>query len=216
LQKGRFPNRIFVCAMSAPKQPSPDESDDHNQGEAPAVSQIQDLVARLTLETRLHSELRKNYDDMIESSEDYIKSLQEEMVSLEQKQWHEREKMQDVINGLTIKCQLLERKRDMCENVEEISLMKIKEVNALEDEIELREEAFYSRQSKAYRNATQKYQESVAETSQSIAQEAVLAYLDSNTHLSTKEAPSGEKGKSFRLNSSQGEVKVGAHFVAEC
>ena len=72
------------------------------------MSQIQDLVARLTLETRLHSELRKNYDDMIESSEDYIKSLQEEMVSLEQKQWHEREKMQDVINGLTIKCQLLE------------------------------------------------------------------------------------------------------------
>jgi hypothetical protein len=191
--------------MSAPKQPSPDE---HNEEGSPAVSQIQDLVARLTLETRLHAELRKNYDEMIESSEDYIKSLQEEIVSLEQKQWHEREKLQDIINGLTVKCQLLERKRDLCESVEDMSLMKMKEMNALEDEIELREEAFYSRQSKAYRNATQKYQESVAETSQSIAQEAVLAYLDSNSHLISKEALSGEKGKSLRLNSSQSEVKV--------
>ena len=197
--------------MSAPKQPSPDE---HNE-EVPAVSQIQDLVARLTLETRLHAELRKNYDDMIESSEDYIKSLQEEIVSLEQKQWHEREKLQDVINGLTIKCQILERKKDMCESVEDISLMKIKEMNALEDEIELREEAFYARQSKAYRKATQKYQESVAETSQSIAQEAVLAYLDSNAHLLSKEASSGEKGKSLRLNSSHSDAKVGAHLRFE-
>lgn len=195
--------------MSAPKQPSPGE---HNEEGSSGSSQIQDLVSRLTLETRLHAELRKNYDDMIESSEDCIKTLQEEIVTLEQKQWHEREKMQDVINGLTIKCQILERKRDVCENVEEISLMKIKDLNALEDEIEMREEAFYCRQSKAYRKATQKYQESVAEASQSIAQEAVIAYLDTHGHSLSKDAQSSDKGKSLKANSSHNEVKVINHI----
>jgi hypothetical protein len=191
--------------MSAPKQPSPNECQDEGGN---ASSQVQDLVSRLTLETRLHAELRKNYDDMIESSEDCIQSLQEEVSTLEQKQWHEREKLQDVINGLAIKCQILERKRDMCESVEEISLMKIKDLNALEDEVEMREEAFYFRQSKAYRKATQKYQESVAETSQSIAQEAVIAYLDSHAHSASKESQSGDKGTSTRPIISQNEAKV--------
>jgi hypothetical protein len=196
--------------MSAPKQPSPNEHDDE-QGNS--SSQIQDLISRLTLETRLHAELRKNHDDMIASSEDYIESLQQEIVTLEQTQWHEREKLQDVINGLAIKCQILERKRDMCESVEEISLMKIKDMNALEDEREIREDAFYSRQSKAYRKATQKYQESVAETSQSIAHEAVIAYIDTHALSASKDALSGDKGKSLRPNVSLNKVKVAIDYV---
>jgi hypothetical protein len=193
--------------MSAPKQPSPND-----EGSIPS-SQIEDLVSRLSLETRLHAELRQNFEDMKESSEEYIKSLQEEIVTMEQNQWHEREKLHDTINGLTIKCQILERKKDMCESVEEMSLMKIKDLNALEDAVEMREEAFYSRQSKAYRKATQKYQESVAETSQSIAQEAVLAYLDNEARAPSKEAHSGDKGRTLRPNFSQNEVKVANHLI---
>jgi hypothetical protein len=145
--------------MSAPKQPSLDDSDGHDSA---ALSQVEDLVSRLTLETRLHAELRKNHEGMIESSEEYIKSLQEEMEALDQKHLHEREKLQDIISGLTIKCQMLESRKEFCESVEDLSLIKMRELNSLEDEIESREDAFYSRQSKAYRRATQKCHRNIA------------------------------------------------------
>jgi hypothetical protein len=202
--------------MSAPKQPSLDDSDGHDSA---ALSQVEDLVSRLTLETRLHAELRKNHEGMIESSEEYIKSLQEEMEALDQKHLHEREKLQDIISGLTIKCQMLESRKEFCESVEDLSLIKMRELNSLEDEIESREDAFYSRQSKAYRRATQKYHESVIETSQSIAQEAVLAYLDTHAHPQSNHVQNqghqlGDKGKSLRSTVSHKDVKVDVLFVS--
>ena len=198
--------------MSAPKQPSPNDDDD-NQGTATTQQMVENLLSRLTLETKLHAELQKNHDEMVESSEDYIKSLQEEIVSLEEKHSHELEKLHDVINGLSIKCQFLEKQKDVSESVEELSWLKMKDLHALEDEVELREEAFYSRQSKAYRKATQKYQESVSETSQSIAQEAVLAYLETHAHTqSKKETKSGDKGKSLKPHLvHNNETKVAIH-----
>ena len=201
--------------MSAPKQPSPNEGDGDQETAATPQQMVENLVSRLTLETRLHADLQKSHDEMIESSEDCIKSLQEEIVSLEENHSHELGKLQDIINGLSIKCEFLEKKRDVSESVEELSWLKIKDLHALEDEIELREEAFYSRQSKAYRKATQKYQDSVTETSQSIAQEAVLAYLETHAVTQSKESKSGDKGKLFKPHSTHShETKVAIHRMS--